>query len=71
MHLQDADLGLDLTASLDPEMRAVLLATVPLTRNEDWVAMPAGSLWAFREGTVLATADTLAGRIPEGAQACS
>lgn len=71
VHLQDADLGLDLTASLDPDMRAVLLATVPLTRNEDWVAMPAGSLWAFREGTVLATADTLAGRIPEGAQACS
>ncbi len=71
VHLVDADLGIDLGRSLDPAARSVVLATVPLTRNEPWVAMPAGSLWCFRGGEVLATAPTLAGRIPEVVDDCA
>lgn len=30
--------------------RSIIVATTPLTEDESWVSMPAGSLWCFRDG---------------------
>lgn len=51
-HLIDQDLSADLTGSGDPQGRAIVVATTPLTDNEPWISMPAGSLWCFAEGQV-------------------
>lgn len=70
VHLVDADLSVDLGSSLDPATRSVIVATVPLTSNENWVAMPAGSLWCFQAGELVAMAPTRAGQVPVTTQDC-
>jgi glutamine amidotransferase len=49
-HLVDHDLTLDLSVANGPDDRMVLLATQPLTRNEDWVPFSAGELQVFVAG---------------------
>jgi len=63
-HLIDSDVTMDFGASGSAGGRTVVIATTPLTDNEQWTSMPAGSLWCFANGEVLATAPTLEGRIP-------
>jgi predicted glutamine amidotransferase len=49
-HLVDHDLTMDLSVANGPDDRMVLVATEPLTRNEDWVSFGAGELRVFVAG---------------------
>jgi len=49
-HLVDHDLTLDLSVANGPDDHMVLLATEPLTRNEQWVPFGAGELRVFVAG---------------------
>ncbi|MFZ4538683.1 class II glutamine amidotransferase [Propionivibrio sp.] len=60
-HLIDEDLSVDFGSSIDSATRTVVIATAPLTDNEPWVSMPAGSLWCFSDGEVVARSATVAG----------
>lgn len=55
-HLKDEDLMVDFSEVTTPNDRVAVVATHPLTDNEDWVTMEPGSLWLFRDGEVVATA---------------
>ena len=44
-----------------PGDRVAVIATVPLTDNEAWQTMPAGSLWRFSAGAPRCTAATRPG----------
>lgn len=57
-HLKDDDLTVDFNAVTTPDDRVAIIATLPLTDNEDWVTMPRGSLWLFHEGMAEACFDT-------------
>ena len=49
-HLVDHDLTLDLATANGVDDRMVLVATEPLTRNEDWVAFAPGEMQVFVAG---------------------
>ncbi len=66
-HLSDADLTVDFSDVTSPEDRVAVIATVPLTDNEVWEEMPAGTLWMFRDGTPERQAATVAGPKKAGA----
>jgi predicted glutamine amidotransferase len=50
--LADDDLEVDFTAVTTPKDRVVVVATSPLTRNEQWQAIPPQTLRVFVEGNV-------------------
>ncbi|MEY4591235.1 MAG: hypothetical protein RIR18_130, partial [Pseudomonadota bacterium] len=60
-HLRDHDMTVDFSAVTRPEDRVAVIATSPLTDNENWESMPAGSLWCFRDGEVQNYQDTTPG----------
>ncbi len=60
-HLKDEDISMDFAAVLSPDHRTVVIATTPLTDNEQWIRIPAGSLWCFENGEIISRADTVAG----------
>lgn len=41
--------------------RVAVIATLPLTDNEAWTVMPAGTLWWFEEGMPVQTLETRPG----------
>ena len=49
-HLSDEDLQVDFTEHTTPQDRVAVIATQPLTRNEQWTALAPGSLMAFVDG---------------------
>lgn len=49
-HLIDQDITVDFAAVTRPDDRVTVIATLPLTDNETWTAIPAGRLLLFREG---------------------
>lgn len=49
-HLKDEDVMVDFSQVTTPDDRVSVIATQPLTYNEQWTAMPPGSLWLFHEG---------------------
>ncbi|MDD2884584.1 MAG: class II glutamine amidotransferase [Dechloromonas sp.] len=49
-HLSDQDLTVDFSELTGPQDQVAVIATLPLTDNESWTTMPAGSLWCFEEG---------------------
>ena len=49
-HLVDKDLTVDFTALTTPTDIVTVIATIPLTDNENWTAMDAGQLTLFRDG---------------------
>ncbi len=49
-HLKDEDVMVDFSEVTTPDDRVAVIATQPLTDNEQWQAMPPGSLWLFQEG---------------------
>ena len=49
-HLVDADLMVDFRELTRPDDRVAVIATSPLTDNEEWTAIPPGRLAAFRDG---------------------
>lgn len=60
-HLKDQDVTVDFSEVTTPNDRVAVIATLPLTDNEPWEVMPAGSLWWFEEGAPLRTLATVPG----------
>lgn len=50
-HLVDCEASLDLASANNPQDRMALVATEPLTRNENWQALAPGELLVLRDGT--------------------
>jgi glutamine amidotransferase len=53
--LTDEDLQVDFGAVTTPKDRVVVVATVPLTRDEVWTQGEPGQMWVFRRGRLLST----------------
>lgn len=53
--LADEDLSVDFAAVTTPKDRVAVVATMPLTRDEQWTAGEPNTLWVFREGKLLRT----------------
>ncbi len=53
-HLIDEDVSVDFNELTTPDDRVALIATLPLTDNENWTKMAPGELLAFHQGRVLA-----------------
>jgi glutamine amidotransferase len=60
-HLKDQDVTVDFSDVTSPDDRVAVIATLPLTDDEVWETMPAGTLWWFEEGAPVQTLDTLPG----------
>lgn len=60
-HLKDQDVTVDFNEVTTPEDRVAMIATIPLTDNEDWIIMPKGSLWWFEDGKAVQMRETIAG----------
>lgn len=58
-HLADEDVSVDFAELTTPSDRVAVIATTPLTDNEEWTTMPPGSLWLFEEGVPVAQAPTV------------
>jgi len=53
--LADDDLSVDFSAVTTPRDRVAIIATAPLTRDEEWTMGKPGEMWVFRGGKVIAT----------------
>jgi glutamine amidotransferase len=62
-HLKDQDVSVDFSEVTTPEDRVAVIATLPLTDNETWTTMPAGTLWWFADGAPARTLETLPGPV--------
>lgn len=51
-HLKDEDVTIDFNEVTTASDRVAVIATQPLTVNEDWATMQPGTLWLFHEGEV-------------------
>ena len=60
-HLKDADMTVDFAEVTTPEDRVAVIATKPLTDDEEWTSIPPGNLWLFRDGAVVRQALTVPG----------
>jgi glutamine amidotransferase len=49
-HLVDEDVSVDFSALTSSHDRVAVIATIPLTDNEQWTAMQPGQLLVFRDG---------------------
>jgi len=58
-HLLDEDVTVDFRELTTASDRVAIITSLPLTDNESWVDMCPGTLWMFRDGEVVAQADTL------------
>lgn len=57
-HLKDEDVSIDFSEVTTPKDRVAVIATQPLTDNEQWEVMTPGSLWLFQDGAPVAEALT-------------
>lgn len=57
-HLADEDLSIDFDKVTTPSDRVAVIATTPLTDNEQWTPIPAGNLYAFHGGVPVPMAET-------------
>jgi glutamine amidotransferase len=57
--LKDDDVRVDFRDLTKPGDRVAVIATQPLTENETWHTMPAGSLWLFNQGQVSRRMETM------------
>lgn len=62
-HLKDRDLTVDFSDVTTPDDRVAVIATLPLTDNEFWTEMSAGTLWQFEQGMPTNTAPTQPGPV--------
>ncbi len=60
-HLKDQDVTVDFSEVTTPNDRVAVIATQPLTDNEIWTEMPAGTLWWFENGAPVKTLPTRPG----------
>lgn len=49
-HLVDEDVTIDFSTVTTPKDRVAVIATLPLTDNETWTAIPSGALILFHDG---------------------
>ena len=52
--LRDAEIQVDFSALTTPNDRVAVVATEPLTRDEEWTIGAPGTLWVFRQGKLAA-----------------
>lgn len=64
--LKDQDVTVDFSTVTTTNDRVAIIATQPLTEDEEWTTMEAGTLWMFTEGAVLTHEKTVAGQISAG-----
>ena len=57
-HLSDQDVSVDFSSVTTPDDRVAVIATLPLTDNEDWTSIEPGTLLAFTDGAPEALGDT-------------
>ncbi|WP_410499272.1 class II glutamine amidotransferase [Chitinibacter sp. S2-10] len=50
-HLSDTDMAVDFSLETTPKDRVAIIATEPLTDNENWIAMQNGELLMFIDGS--------------------
>ena len=50
--LKDEDWKVDFHEEKEPDQRGFVIASHPLTADEDWIDLPRGALLAFREGEI-------------------
>lgn len=60
--LQDADVAVDFAALTTPKDRVAVVATTPLTRDEQWTVGEPGTLWVFHQGRLSHTLASAPGR---------
>lgn len=65
-HLSDQDVTVDFSELTTADDRVAVIATLPLTDNEQWTEMPAGTLWWFAEGAPRKTLATRPGPARKG-----
>lgn len=53
VHLTDCDVTVDFNELTTPNDRVAVIATIPLTDNEQWLALPPNRVTLFRDGAVL------------------
>jgi glutamine amidotransferase len=53
--LADDDLSVDFSTVTTPRDRVAIVATAPLTRDEQWTIGKPGEMWVFRRGRLAAT----------------
>lgn len=53
--LSDDDLAVDFSTVTTPNDRVAVVATAPLTRDEQWTIGRPGEMWVFRRGKLVAT----------------
>ena len=51
-HLLDEELTIDFAGCTTPQDMVAVIATTPLTRNEEWTTMTPGQLLVFRDGQI-------------------
>jgi glutamine amidotransferase len=56
--LADDDLSIDFAKVTTPDDRVAVIATAPLTRDEEWTHGEPGTLWVFKGGALRATLDS-------------
>lgn len=57
-HLKDQDVSVDFNDMTTPDDRVAIVATVPLTDNEQWTTLAPGTLVMFADGSALRQATT-------------
>jgi predicted glutamine amidotransferase len=62
--LADDDVQVDFAELTTPRDRVAVVATVPLTRDEQWTQGTPGHMWVFDGGTLRATLDGQGERVP-------
>jgi glutamine amidotransferase len=62
-HLNDQDVSVDFSDLTGADDRVAIIATLPLTDNETWMAMEPGTLWWFAEGAPVCSLETVPGPV--------
>jgi glutamine amidotransferase len=57
-HLKDQDVSVDFREVTNPEDRVAVIATLPLTDNEDWTTLAPATLTLFHDGAALRSEGT-------------
>jgi predicted glutamine amidotransferase len=60
-NLKDQDVSIDFSEVTTTNDQVAIIATFPLTEDEEWITMEPGSLWLFQEGAVVKKAETVEG----------
>ncbi len=60
--LKDQEMTIDFSQVTHEKDQVAIIATIPLTDNEQWTVMEPGSLWMFKEGSIVSSSKTIAGQ---------